>query len=125
VKQLLLVFLGGGVGSALRYLISKLLNPVHPSFYWGTFTVNILGCLLIGAILGYTSKVNLLSENQLLLLATGFCGGFTTFSAFAFEKHSLLKNGDFMPFFIYLASSIILGILAVALGLWLSTKNPF
>ncbi len=120
MKQLLLVFIGGGIGSSLRYLISKSLNPLFGNFYLGTFTVNIIGCLLIGLILGLSARENLLTQNHTLLLATGFCGGFTTFSAFAFEKHELFKIEAFTSLSVYLISSIVLGVLAVALGLWLS-----
>ena len=120
MKQVLLVFLGGGLGSALRYLISKPLNIVFHNFFLGTFLVNIVGCLLIGVILGFSAKNNVPATNNTLFLATGFCGGFTTFSAFAFEKHGLLKNGELLHFSIYTISSIVVGILAVVLGLWLS-----
>ncbi|MEM9078303.1 MAG: fluoride efflux transporter CrcB [Bacteroidota bacterium] len=119
MKQALLVFLGGGLGSMLRYLISKPLNLLHDHFYFGTFTVNILGCLLIGVIMGLASKNQMVSQQSILFFATGLCGGFTTFSAFAFEKHAFLKSGEFLPFLLYLSSSIFLGILAVALGTWL------
>ncbi|MEY8780677.1 fluoride efflux transporter CrcB [Allomuricauda sp. XS_ASV26] len=123
MKQALLVFLGGGFGSVLRYLVSKPLNSISQNFFVGTFTVNILGCLIIGLVLGFSAKGDILSENNSLLLATGFCGGFTTFSAFAFEKHTFLKSGDYLNFAIYMMASIILGILSVVLGLWL-TKQP-
>ncbi len=91
MKQFILVFLGGGIGSALRYFISKLLNNTPNSIPYGTFAVNILGSFLIGLILGYATKNQSLTHSQTLFLATGFCGGFTTFSSFAFENHTFLK----------------------------------
>ena len=119
MKPLLIVFFGGGVGSVLRYLVSKALNSYYPHFYLGTFLVNILGCLLIGIIFSLTLHANFLSQHQVLLLATGFCGGFTTFSAFALESQFLLKDFSWLQMGFYVGTSIILGILAVALGFWL------
>jgi CrcB protein len=120
MKQITFVFISGGLGSVLRFLVSKIFNGYFQNFFLGTFIVNITGCLLIGLILGIPFNHNYLSQNQTLLLATGFCGGFTTFSSFAFENHSLLKTGDFYGFALYLGSSILLGIAAVAAGLWIS-----
>ncbi|MBO2544474.1 MULTISPECIES: fluoride efflux transporter CrcB [unclassified Salegentibacter] len=120
LKQLLLIFLGGGLGSALRYLISKSLNFETAFIPFGTFTVNILGSLLLGLILGIAAKSDFFSSNIVLFLAVGFCGGFTTFSSFAFENQALLRSGDYLNFFFYTFGSIILGILAVFLGLFLS-----
>jgi CrcB protein len=122
MKQALLVFIGGGFGSSLRYLISKNLNPLFQNFFLGTFTVNILGCLIMGIVLGLTTRERLLTENQLLLLATGFCGGFTTFSSFALEKHAFLKAGQYFNFSFYLFLSIALGIAAITFGIWLSKQ---
>ena len=119
MKQLLFVFIGGGFGSVLRYLIGKLLNNAENGIPYGTFAANILGSLFIGIILGYAAKNEALSQNHTLLLATGFCGGFTTFSTFAYENHVFLKSGDFTSFAFYTIASFIIGFLAVFAGMYL------
>lgn len=119
MKHILLVFLGGGFGSVLRYIIGKYLNNAENGIPYGTFLANILGSLLIGLILGFAAKNDTLSQNQTLLLATGFCGGFTTFSTFAYENHVFLKSGDFTSFAIYTIASFVIGFLAVFAGLYL------
>ncbi|MEH6514307.1 fluoride efflux transporter CrcB [Maribacter arcticus] len=118
MKQFLLVFLGGGLGSILRYWISKNLNSYYANFYLGTFLVNIIGCLLIGILIGLSLKHNYITQNQTLLLATGFCGGFTTFSTFALESNLLLKESSILYTSLYLGLSVALGILAISFGLW-------
>ena len=120
IKSVLLIGLGGGVGSIARYFCQKWIaeNIQHP-FPWGTFTVNILGCFLIGGIYGVTEKSTMLSPQTRLLLITGLCGGFTTFSTFAFENMSLLRSGDIMYVLLYIAASVILGIAAVFAGMGL------
>ena len=118
MKQLLLVFFGGGVGSALRYLAVKSLGSID-SLPIGTLTVNVVGSCIIGALLGLSFKEGWISTNTSLLLATGFCGGFTTFSAFSLENQLFLRSGDYLTFGLYTAGSIILGIAAVFLGLFL------
>lgn len=118
MKHLLLVILGGGLGSGLRYLIGQYLNPLISGFYLGTFLVNIIGCLLIGLILGSSLRSEVANPAQAALLATGFCGGFTTFSTFGLEQFLLLKEGNYLPFLIYSLGSIACGLLAVMLGLW-------
>ncbi|WP_299889286.1 fluoride efflux transporter CrcB [uncultured Lacinutrix sp.] len=119
MKNLLLVFVGGGFGSVLRYLIGKYLNSTETGIPYGTFAANILGSFLIGIILGLALKNNTLTENHTLLLATGFCGGFTTFSTFAYENHAFLKTGDFTSFAIYTIASFAIGFLAVFAGMHL------
>ena len=102
----------------LRYILGKYLNSSASGIPYGTFAANILGSLLIGFILGYAAKNQSLSPQHTLLLATGFCGGFTTFSTFAYENHVFLKSGDFTNFFLYTILSFILGFAAVFLGMY-------
>lgn len=119
MKNLLFVFIGGGFGSVLRFLLGKWLNNTENGIPFGTFVANILGSLLIGIILGYAAKSDTLNQNQTLLLATGFCGGFTTFSTFAYENHIFLKSGDFTSFALYTIISFVVGFLAVFAGMYL------
>ena len=117
MKSFLLVFLGGGVGSSCRFLISNILNYNFKSFhYLGTFSVNVIGCILIGIVMGFLQKENNFNQNYLLLFSSGFCGGFTTFSAFANENLDLIKSGNFSLFFLYVISSVVFGIAAAYLG---------
>ncbi len=119
MKQLALVFIGGGLGSTLRYGLSKYLDSFETGIPYGTFVANITGSLLIGIILGLALKNDTLSQNTVLFLATGFCGGFTTFSTFAYENHVFLKSGDFMSFALYTIASFVVGFAMVFLGMWL------
>ena len=119
MKQSILVFLGGGFGSILRYIISKNLNAYYSNWYLGTFLVNVIGCLIIGILIGLSLKNNYISENQTLLLASGFCGGFTTFSTFALESNILLKESSLLQTSLYMGLSVVIGVLAISLGLWI------
>ena len=122
MKSFLLVFLGGGLGSGIRYLVTIAMNQYSKVLPFGTFTVNMLGCLLIGLVLGYAQKENTLTSNQTLLLATGFCGGFTTFSAFASENLELIRNGELFNFSIYAIGSVFVGMLLILIGYLLVNK---
>jgi len=109
--------LGGGIGSTARYLCQKWFSENYPHpFPWGTFLVNLFGCFLIGVIYAASEKSTAISPQTRLLLITGFCGGFTTFSTFAFENMSLLRSGDFLYFSIYIVASVALGIAGVFAG---------
>ena len=121
IKTLLLVGIGGAMGSVLRYLTHWLTSKYfQSSFPLSTFLVNILGSLLIGLFIGYLGKY--FPENHPLkfLLIVGFCGGFTTFSSFALENYNLLQNNNQITAYIYIAASIVLTISAVGLGSYLS-----
>ena len=117
IRNILMVGLGGGAGSILRYLCQRWVYQFYPHpFPWGTFLVNIAGCFLIGVFYSATEKTSLLTPEWRLLLTTGFCGGFTTFSAFAFENLTLLRSGDITYFILYITASVVVGIAAVIGG---------
>ena len=117
-KQLILVFVGGGLGSVLRFGVGRLLQyyQLNTAFPWATFSVNIIGSFLIGLLLAFefrmTDNFNLVKS----FLIIGFCGGFTTFSTFAFENFYLIKQGQLGIFLTYSFISLIIGITAVYLG---------
>jgi len=115
--NILIVGLGGGIGSILRYLCQKWVNESwQHNFPLATFLVNIFGCLLIGVVYALGEKGNILSPQIRFLLVTGFCGGFTTFSTFAFENMNLLRIGNNFYFLLYAIGSVALGIVAVYIG---------
>lgn len=117
MKEWVCVFVGGGVGSSLRYLVGLVLTRfVHSAFPIGTLAVNLTGCLLIGMSSALIERLSL-SPLLRLLLVVGLCGGFTTFSTFANENLTLLKNHDYLLFGAYTAGSLILGIVAVIVGI--------
>ncbi|MFL5809162.1 MAG: fluoride efflux transporter CrcB [Flavisolibacter sp.] len=116
VNNILIVGLGGGVGSILRYLCQRSLNL---SFPYGTFLVNILGCLIIGLLWGiFTRHVD---ETKRLFLVTGFCGGFTTFSSFTYEGVQMLTENRWITFVMYTSTSVIAGLLATYFGFKLTS----
>lgn len=121
IRIALLIGLGGFIGSVARFLSSMYLTKLFPSsFPYGTFVVNIVGCLLIGLIYGVSEKQQWLNEEWRLFLATGICGGFTTFSAFSIENIKLLQTGEIATALIYITASIALGLLATLGGIYLA-----
>jgi fluoride exporter len=117
IKNILLVSTGGALGSVLRYVCQKWIHQLYPqAFPWGTFLVNIVGCFLIGIFFAASEKSTVITADWRLFLTTGICGGFTTFSAFAFENMNLLRTGDITNALLYTIGSVVLGILAVFAG---------
>ncbi len=117
IRTLILVGIGGGVGSILRYLTTlvaaKCFQIVFPL---GTFIVNILGCLLMGIFLGILDKQIVANPDFKHLLIIGLCGGYTTFSAFASENSILFQSGNSFTAIIYMALSIFVGLFALWVG---------
>ncbi|MDU1904069.1 MAG: fluoride efflux transporter CrcB [Dysgonomonas sp.] len=117
IKNILLVGLGGGLGSILRYLTSVYTAKHYIGIFpLPTFIVNILGCIVIGVLIGFSNKTEFLDSEMKLLLITGFCGGYTTFSTFSSENMFLYSNGYYATLIVYVLSSVLLGLLGVYLG---------
>lgn len=118
MKNLLLIFTGGGIGSLFRFGLSRFINKMTVSpFPFGTFIVNIIGCFLIGFIIFYTARFGERAEQWRFFLATGLCGGFTTFSTFSLENVQLLDDQRILLFFAYTIGSVAIGILATYGGI--------
>lgn len=118
MKQVLFVGLGGAAGSMLRYLTSVVtLKYYSASFPLATLIVNVVGCFLAGLIFGSITQETADAQNLKVLLLTGFCGGFTTFSAFALENVRLMNSGNLSTAIVYTVVSLVAGLLAAWLGL--------
>lgn len=119
IRILLLIGMGGFLGSIGRYLTGLLFYKIWPSinFPIGTFVANILGCFLIGCIFGLSERLEWFSPEWRLFFATGFCGGYTTFSSFSYENIEMLQAGQYGTFGIYAISSMVFGMLAVFIGM--------
>lgn len=120
-KDFILVGIGSFFGGGLRFLLSKWIQTLSiVSFPFGTMAVNILGCLLLGFLSGLPWGGNLMSPSTKLILTTGFCGGFTTFSTFMNESSALMKDGNFLFLSLNLFASLAFGLLAVLAGYQMS-----
>ena len=119
MKGMLLVALGGAIGSVSRFKLSGLV--LHHTIDWrfpaGTFVVNVVGCLLAGVLAALAEKHHFFDADVRLLLFTGFLGGFTTFSAFGLETMNLLKRGDVAVAMANIVLSVVLGLLALWIGM--------
>lgn len=120
--NILFIGLGGFIGTILRYLSQVLFLRLMPASVlpYGTMFVNIVGCLIIGIVIGLSEKYLWLTPGWRVFLATGFCGGFTTFSAFAFENVQMLQQSNYTGFALYSILTFIICLAAVFLGLYIS-----
>ena len=118
MRPLALVFLFGGIGSVLRYLANLgVLRVTGLAFPWGILAINVVGCMLIGFFARILPLPQDGGTELRLMLMTGLCGGFTTFSAFSLDAADLWARGDLLLAFCYVAASLILCLLGVALGI--------
>ncbi len=123
-RYLIYVIIGSSIGGAARYLSQGFVQKNFPSYIpLSTLAVNVIGSFIIGIIYALAEK-NKVSAEVRILIATGFCGGFTTFSSFAFENVKLLQDGEFFNTILYIMLSLVIGLVAVYLGI-LFTKLIF
>jgi fluoride exporter len=117
MKIILLIGIGSFIGGIFRYLLSLFIqNKFLSAFPFGTLTVNIIGCFLIGIIFGLSERGNITMEWRLFLV-TGFLGGFTTFSSFSNETVALFRDGQLWHAFTYIITSVAIGLLATFTGI--------
>ena len=120
MKLLLAIGTGSFIGGVGRYLVSQFVqNKFLSTFAYGTLTVNIVGCFFIGLLFGLSEKAALTQEWRLFLV-TGLLGSFTTFSAFSHETVSLLRDGQLGQAFLYISGSVLIGIVATFIGIFLT-----
>lgn len=115
----LYVFLGGGLGAITRYGISRVVQSPGNGFPLATFCANVLSCILLGLLMGWVSQRSLDAKSQLLLM-TGFCGGFSTFSTFSAETFKLIEGGQMGIAILYIGASIAVCLACIGLGLKLA-----
>jgi len=118
LRTILIVGTGGFIGSVMRYLVQVFVEKgLTSTFPWGTFIANMAGSFIIGIVFGLADKGNILNPEWRMFLAVGICGGFTTFSSFAYNNLNMLKEHSYAQLLFNIGGSLILGILAVYLGI--------
>ncbi|MCY4254126.1 MAG: fluoride efflux transporter CrcB [Flavobacteriaceae bacterium] len=116
MKEILFVFVGGGLGSVFRYSTSLLFPTTANSFPYPTLLANLVGCLLLGIILGASTKLQWHHGSSMIFFTVGFCGGLTTFSTLVQESYDMANTGAFLSFLLYTSLSFIGGLFLVFLG---------
>jgi CrcB protein len=123
MRNFLLVFLGGGLGSVIRYVLGKWVNALHQhQFPWGTLVANVVACLAVGFFIGLADHRQVISPSSRLFWVVGFCGGFSTFSTFSAETLRLVQSGFTSTSIGYVIASVALCVAATLVGLLLAEK---
>ena len=119
LKEIIAVFIGGGIGSVLRFMVNKIKFISENNIPYPTLISNILGCFILGLVLGYFLKNENPNSILFVFLTVGICGGFTTFSSFSYENLELLENGQIFTFLTYMFGSLVVGMISVYIGTYL------
>ena len=116
LKSLILVFFGGGIGSSIRFIVTKYFNKNLISFPIGTSISNLVGCFIIGLLIAYYDRNDIPKKDVFLFISVGFCGGLTTFSTFMLDIFEMLKNENYQNIIPYFSVNFFLGLISIALG---------
>lgn len=116
MQAFLMVFIGGGLGSICRYGIARLLKAQAWDFPLATFIANALACIVLGALMGWSLR-NDMNNSTKLLMMTGFCGGFSTFSTFSLETYQLLQTGNYVYALVNIMGSVLVCLVCIFIGL--------
>jgi CrcB protein len=123
MREMLLIFVGGGIGSVMRFSLGKWISSFHSHhFPYGTLFVNFLACFVLGTLVGVADHKQIISPNARLFWTVGFCGGFSTFSTFSSETLTLIQNGFPFSGLVYVLASLLLCLAATYLGLYLGEQ---
>jgi CrcB protein len=124
LSDILLVFVGGGAGSTVRFLLGRWVNAWHNHpFPFGTLAVNVIACLVLGYVVGIADQRQIISPSARLFWTVGFCGGFSTFSTFSSETLTLIQSGFHLSTFIYITSSLVLCLAGTFGGIYLGENS--
>lgn len=124
MKEMMLVFIGGGLGSISRFSLGKWITSIHTHYFpYGTLVVNVVACFTVGILIGLADHKQLISPAARLFWVIGFCGGFSTFSTFSTETITLIQNGFHFSTSLYVIGSLVFCISATYTGLYLGSNT--
>lgn len=120
MRELILIFVGGGLGSITRFSLGKWITSLHSqNFPYATLAVNVIACFVLGLVIGLAEHKQIISAPSRLFWAVGFCGGFSTFSTFSAETITLIQTGFHLSGVLYIIASLVLCLAATLAGLYL------